>query len=278
LKKRRIDIAVLSNVHLGSETCHIHALLAYLSSISPRILILNGQFLEAGPRGEAAFPAQHFKVLRKIFGMAANGTTIYCIRGNQDTLVTQVRKRALGNFYFTDNLILDLDGKKAWFTHGEFLNSSLLRKKWTHGLSTGVFAALAYLISAKNKLWKALGNPMPILSPSPGTSFRDLQLQQAEMGKIAAKLAIGRGCEYAICGAPHHPYKQWIESKNGKCQYLSAGDWVQSLTTLEYNFKRWKPYRYSEDKLSPFFADEDLKEMHAEDLISRIRRTGKSLA
>ncbi|TNF73662.1 MAG: UDP-2,3-diacylglucosamine diphosphatase, partial [Bacteroidetes bacterium] len=38
----------------------------------------------------------------------------------------------------------------------------------------------------------------------------------------------------------------------------------------EYNFKRWKLYRYDEDKLSPFYADEDLKEMDIIDLISSI--------
>jgi hypothetical protein len=45
---------------------------------------------------------------------------------------------------------------------------------------------------------------------------------------------------------------------------------VENLTALEYNFKRWKLYRYDEDKLSPFYADEDLKEMDINDLISSI--------
>jgi hypothetical protein len=42
------------------------------------------------------------------------------------------------------------------------------------------------------------------------------------------------------------------------------------LTALEYNFKRWRIYHYNHDKLSPFFADEDLKEMNLEDLITSI--------
>jgi hypothetical protein len=87
--------------------------------------------------------------------------------------------------------------------------------------------------------------------------------------ETAVKLAVGRGCEYLICGAPHQPTKLWVETRAGKCQYLSAGDWVHNLTTLEYNFKRWKPYRYSEDKLSPFFTDTDLKEMNTEELLAK---------
>ena len=39
---------------------------------------------------------------------------------------------------------------------------------------------------------------------------------------------------------------------------------------MEYQFKRWKIYHYNKDKLSPFFADEDIKEMEMKDLIAAI--------
>ena len=52
--------------------------------------------------------------------------------------------------------------------------------------------------------------------------------------------------------------------------YLNSGDWVESLTALEYSFKRWKIYQYSQDKLSAFYADEDLKEMDMNELIASI--------
>ena len=42
------------------------------------------------------------------------------------------------------------------------------------------------------------------------------------------------------------------------------------MTALEYNFKRWRIYHYNHHKLSPFFADEDLKEMDLEELITSI--------
>jgi len=73
-----------------------------------------------------------------------------------------------------------------------------------------------------------------------------------------------------VCGHLHKPAKQWVETPSGKTLYLNSGDWVEHLTALEYNFKRWKLYRYDEDKLSPFYADEDLKEMDISDLIASI--------
>lgn len=60
------------------------------------------------------------------------------------------------------------------------------------------------------------------------------------------------------------------ETKHGSCTYLNSGDWVENLTALEYSFKRWKIYHYNHDRLSPFFVDEDLKEMDMNDLIASI--------
>ena len=226
---------------------------------------------------QVAFPSRHFSILKKLFGMASAGTKIYYVYGNRDALVDLFRDKALGNVHFTKNLFLDLDGKKAWFTNGDFLESPLFGKKWVQGLGTGVLSALARSIRFKNNLFKAIGinNTTPRLHPV--GSSEDSFLSRQDIRETAVRLAVGRGCEYLICGAPHEPSKLWLETRAGKCQYLSAGDWVHYLTTLEYNFKRWKPYRYSEDKLSPFFADEELKAMNAEELLAKNLKSGTAV-
>lgn len=277
LKKRRIEIAVLSNVHLGSESCQVDALLAYLSSIAPKILVLNGAFLETDQPVETSFPSGHYRVLKKIFSMASAGTTIYYVHGNSDGFVEQTRKRSLGNIYFTKNLFLDLDGKTAWFTYGDFLSSPLLNNRWALQLSSGFYGVLAHLVAAKNTFFKVIGGPGGKVINGRKSLVSRLN-KNPEKGNTATKQAIDKGCDYVICGAPQEFGKQWVENKKGKCQYLSAGDWVKNLTALEYNFKRWKPYYYSEDKLSPFFADEELKELGMEELLSKNYSPGPSPA
>ena len=42
------------------------------------------------------------------------------------------------------------------------------------------------------------------------------------------------------------------------------------MTALEYSFKRWKLYRYENDKLASFYMDEDLKSMDMNELIASI--------
>ncbi|MEQ1677485.1 MAG: hypothetical protein ABL876_12330, partial [Chitinophagaceae bacterium] len=41
LKKRNLDVVVLSDLHLGTYGCHAKEIVNYLQSISPRLLILN---------------------------------------------------------------------------------------------------------------------------------------------------------------------------------------------------------------------------------------------
>ena len=52
---------------------------------------------------------------------------------------------------------------------------------------------------------------------------------------------------------------------------------MENLTALEYSFKRWKIYQYNHYKLSPFFVDEDLKEMDIDELIASITKKEEGL-
>ena len=88
--------------------------------------------------------------------------------------------------------------------------------------------------------------------------------------RVAAELAIENDYDYVICGHIHQPKKEIFQNKHGKTTYLNSGDWVENLTALEYSFKRWRVYRYNHDKLSPFFVDEDLKQMDMNELIATI--------
>jgi UDP-2,3-diacylglucosamine pyrophosphatase LpxH len=46
MKKRSIDVVVLSDVHLGTYGSRAIELVNYLKSISPKILVLNGDIID----------------------------------------------------------------------------------------------------------------------------------------------------------------------------------------------------------------------------------------
>ena len=71
--KRKLEIAVISDVHLGTYGCHAKHLLTYLNSIEPKKLILNGDIIDIWQFSKRYFPKSHFKVIKKIMTMASNG-------------------------------------------------------------------------------------------------------------------------------------------------------------------------------------------------------------
>ncbi|MBK8370786.1 MAG: hypothetical protein IPL20_05300 [Saprospiraceae bacterium] len=46
--RRKVEVVVISDVHLGTYGCHADVLLRYLKTIQPKILILNGDIIDFG--------------------------------------------------------------------------------------------------------------------------------------------------------------------------------------------------------------------------------------
>ena len=46
IKKRKLDVVVISDVHLGTFGCRAQELLNYLKTINPKVLILYGDIID----------------------------------------------------------------------------------------------------------------------------------------------------------------------------------------------------------------------------------------
>lgn len=270
LKKRTIDVAVISDVHLGTTGCRAEELLAYLSSINPSILVLNGDIIDAWNLRDRYFPPSHTRVLRKIIHMASTGTEVYYITGNHDDMLRGISGTAVGNFRIVNKLALALDGRKAWIFHGDVLDHSVMGTRWLTRLGHFGYGLLLRTNRMINWLLVRLGREKFSLSGHIKKQGSGHKCQAERFKNTAGRLAIDQGYDYVVCGHTHLPEKAWVENGKGRVLYLNSGDWVESLTALEYAFKRWKLYRYNEDKLSPFFSDEALREMDIHELIASI--------
>ncbi len=270
LKKRKIELAVISDVHLGTYGCHADELIAYLNSIQPKKLILNGDIIDIWQFSKRYFPASHLKVLRKLIGMASKGTEVYYITGNHDEMLRKFSDTSMGNFKIANKLVLNLDGKKAWIFHGDVFDVSIQNAKWLAKLGGYGYDILILINSFINWCLAKMGRERYSLSKRIKKSVKGAIKYINNFEKTAGDLAIENDYDYVICGHIHQPKKERYENKHGSCLYLNSGDWVENLTALEYSFKRWKIYHYNHDKLSPFFVDEDLKEMDMNELIASI--------
>lgn len=277
MKKRKIDIAVISDVHLGTYGCHADELITYLNSIEPKKLILNGDIIDIWQFRKRFFPSSHLKVLKKIIGMASKGTDVYYITGNHDEMLRKFSGHTMGRFKLVDKLVLELGKEKAWIFHGDVFDISIQNAKWLAKLGGWGYDVLILMNRFVNWVLLKMGREKYSLSKRIKNSVKGAVQYIQSFEKVAAELAIDNEYDYVICGHIHQPKKEIYQNSKGKTTYLNSGDWVENLTALEYSLKRWKIYNYNHDKLSPFFVDEDLKEMDLDELIASITKKEEGL-
>lgn len=268
--KRKVEVAVISDVHLGTYGCHAKQLVTYLNSIAPKTLILNGDIVDVWQFNKRYFPKSHLKVIKKIMDMAANGVEVVYITGNHDELFRKFSGRTFGNISIVDKKVMDLDGKKAWFFHGDVFDVSITHAKWLAKLGGYGYSLLILINRFINWCLEKMGREKYSLSKKIKNKVKGAIKFVSDFENTIADLAIINGYDYVVCGHIHQPKMLIKETKLGKTMYLNSGDWVENFTALEYQFKRWKIYNYNADKLRPFFADEDIKEMQLQDLIAAI--------
>ncbi|MBT8223119.1 MAG: UDP-2,3-diacylglucosamine diphosphatase, partial [Eudoraea sp.] len=241
-----------------------------LSSIEPDKLILNEDIVDIWQFSKRYFPAAHLRVIKKIIGMASNGTEVFYITGNHDEMLRKFADTSVGNFSIQNKLVLELDGRKAWFFHGDVFEVSIQNARVLAKLGGYGYAILILMNRIVNWCLAKLGKEKYSIAKRIKNGVKNAVRYISDFEKTASDLAIENGYDYVICGHIHKPKKEIYENKYGRTIYLNSGDWVENLTALEYSFKRWKIYHYSYDKLSPFFADEELKSMNMNELISSI--------
>ncbi len=256
--KRKVEVAVISDVHLGTEQSHSTELLAYLNSINPKKLILNGDIIDMRQYKKGDFPSSHLKVLNKITDLAATGTKVYYITGNRDELLRKFSDINLGGISIVDRLVLDLDDKKAWFLHGDLFNLSIKYAKWLAKLGTAGYDILILLNRMIKGVSERCGQGRYSLAGTGKTQVKNSEKHRRNIEKAVSNLAISKGYDYVINGHTHQPKIAMIRNKNGETLYLNSGNWIEHLTALEYQFKRWKLYHYQNDKHLPFYTgDQD---------------------
>lgn len=258
LKKRKVEVVVISDIHLGTFGCHAKELYHYLSTIKPKILVLNGDIIDIWQFRKSYFPKSHLKVIKKIIDLASKGTEVYYITGNHDEMLRKFSDTKIGNFSILDKLVLELDDKKAWIFHGDVFDASVQHSKWIAKLGGWGYDLLIVANRFVNWVLQKLGKEPYSFSKKIKANVKKAVKFISDFELTASELAIENHYDYVICGHIHEPKMTRKVNKKGTTFYLNSGDWVENLTALEYNRKRWKLYRYDKDSN---MIEEDFFEM-----------------
>lgn len=270
MKKRKVEVVVISDVHLGTFGSHAKELYNYLSSIKPEILVLNGDIIDIWQFRKSYFPKSHLKVIQKIISFASKGTKVYYITGNHDEMLRKFTEMNLGNFILTDKVVLELDDKKAWIFHGDVFDASVNHAKWVAKLGGLGYDYLILMNRFINWCLKKIGKEPYSFSKKIKASVKKAVKHISDFEETATELAIENQYSYVICGHIHEPKILKKSNKYGSTYYLNSGDWVENLTALEYNKKKWKLFHYQESKLSDVNNNHYKEEFTDKQLITSI--------
>ena len=72
-------------------------------------------------------------------------------------------------------------------------------------------------------------------------------------------MAIEKKYDYVICGHIHEPKIVVKKNAKGSTTYLNSGDWIENLTALEYNSKKWKIFKYNSDNYKSIKDDDSFE-------------------
>ena len=250
MDKRPVDVVVISDVHLGTYGCRARELAAYLKSISPNILILNGDIVDCWQFSKRYFPSSHMAVIKEVLNLMMKGTRVFYVTGNHDELLRRYTDFQLSNFTLTDKLVLEIDNKMTWIFHGDvFDNTTKGGAKVLAKLGSNGYAVLILFNRFVNFILKSLGKEKLSISKKVMAGVNKMaKIDDFEL--IAAELAIEKKYDYVICGHIHQPTKRVVQNEKGSVTYLNSGDWVEHLTALEYHHNEWTIFEYDETQFT----------------------------
>lgn len=257
-----MEVAVISDVHLGTYGCRANELSRYLSTIDPAILVLNGDIIDIWQFSKKYWPPGHMQVIKQITSMLSRGVKVYYITGNHDEMLRRFENFSVGDFHIVNKLVIHHGNKtRSWIFHGDVFDVTMKYSKWLAKLGAVGYDMLIYINAFINYISKKLGKGKISLSKKIKNSVKTAVKYINSFEETAAEIAIEKEYDYVLCGHIHQPADRIISTGNRKVNYLNSGDWIENLTSLEYNDNGWRVYYYQKDELvkelhNSFYIDE----------------------
>lgn len=271
-KKRKIEILVLSDVHLGTYGCHAKQLLLYLKTIRPKTVILNGDIIDIWQFSKKYWPKSHMKIVKHVMNWMSKGVKIYYVTGNHDEMLRKFCGFKMGSFQIVNKVVLPVaDNKTAWFFHGDVFDITMQHSKWLAKLGAIGYDTLILINMFANFISEKIFKKGKLsLSKKIKNSVKSAVKFINNFETTAADIGISNKYDYVICGHIHQPEIKEITNQHGSIIYLNSGDWIENLTALEYNDGKWVIYKYDEAVMQEIPEEEEESELSNNQLFTNM--------
>ena len=264
--KRNLDILVISDLHLGTYGSEADEVLAYLDTINANKIIINGDFVDIMLFNKRFWPSSHMKVIKYFLDLISQGKEIYYVTGNHDELMRKFLNFKIQNFKIVNQIVLDTAKGKVWIFHGDVFDFSI-QTQWLTKLAGFLYDYMIIFNSWINKkIMRPLGRKRLNFSKTIKSNVKTAVQYFANFEMKAAEVAQKNGYKYVVCGHIHTPKIESFNINGEEVIYMNSGDWLESLSSLEYADNKWSIYMHKRTE-QEYKGDND----------SRIEMTNKEL-
>ena len=264
--KRNLDILVISDLHLGTYGSEADEVLAYLDSINADKIVINGDFVDIMLFNKRFWPSSHMKVIKYFLDLISQGKEIYYVTGNHDELMRKFLNFKIQNFKIVNQIVLETDEGKVWIFHGDVFDFSI-QTKWLTKLAGFLYDYMIIFNSWINKkIMRPIGRKRLNFSKTIKSNVKNAVQYFANFEMKAAEVAQKNGYKYVVCGHIHTPKIESFNINGEEVIYMNSGDWLESLSSLEYADNKWSIYMHKRTE-QKYKSNDD----------SRIEMTNKEL-
>ncbi len=264
--KRNLDILVISDLHLGTYGSEADEVLAYLDTINANKIVINGDFVDIMLFNKRFWPSSHMKVIKYFLDLISQGKEIYYVTGNHDELMRKFLNFKIQNFKIVNQIVLDTAKGKVWIFHGDVFDFSI-QTQWLTKLAGFLYDYMIIFNSWINKkIMRPLGRKRLNFSKTIKSNVKTAVQYFANFEMKAAEVAQKNGYKYVVCGHIHTPKIESFNINGEEVIYMNSGDWLESLSSLEYADNKWSIYMHKR-----------IEQEYKSDNDSRIEMTNKEL-
>ncbi|MDP3434639.1 MAG: UDP-2,3-diacylglucosamine diphosphatase, partial [Bacteroidota bacterium] len=245
---RKLDISVISDVHLATLASKAKQLLKYLKSIQPKTLVLNGDIIDSWRFSRNYFPKAHLKVIRQLVKMIEKGVKVVYITGNHDDVFRKFNNTRLGNFSIVNQLELTIKKQKIWIFHGDVFDNIIHHSPWLAKFGAAAYGFLTGFNRFLNVILRIFGGKDMILYKSMKDRISKEKKVLTNFELAIANAALSKEIDLVICGHTHIPVDKTITTEKGIVRYINCGDWVEHFSAAECINGNWTLNYFNSDQ------------------------------
>jgi len=245
---RKLEVSVISDIHLATHACKAKKVLKYLKSIAPETLVLNGDIFDSWRFSRNYFPKAHLKVVRQLIKMLEKGVHIFYITGNHDEFLRKFTQTQMGNLEIINQLILERNGQKTWILHGDIFDHIIHQAKWLAKLGAATYGLLTLINKSLNPILCFFGFKDLIIYKKLRQKLMKEKPELTHFEQSVCKSASEKDCQTVICGHTHVPKDKLVTGEKNPVRYINCGDWLENFTAAEYYNGNWHLFHFTEEE------------------------------